>query len=279
MRLFSRTFLSFVLLSGTVVLAQTNPAARAIPFVEPFPSGTFGTYATGFQGWNGLSGAIINAQALAEASVPAGSATITAANPVIGSAAGVYGSNGRVVLRTGSDATNGVDQLMMAINTTGHSNVLLSYSVKSVLTGPVTAGIVCQFRVGTTGAWTTLIPTVGTNPYLQTSGFTGIMTNVGATLPPTCDNQPVVQVRWALWRGVQVGNSRALGIDDVAVTLLADDECAGALPLALQLPENCPANAITGSTVGATDSGPDCLSATTDVWYVITPDSGSAATV
>jgi hypothetical protein len=94
-----------------------------------------------------------------------------------------------------------------------------------------------------------------------------------------CDNQPVVQVRWAVWRGTQVGNSAAFGIDDVAVTLLANDECTGAVPLALQDPSGCPANAVAGTTVGATDSGADCVVSGTDVWYTITGDIGSAATV
>ncbi len=268
------------LLNGTCVLAQTNPTPRAVPFVEPFPSGTFNTYATSFQGWNGLSGAVINTQALAEASGPTGNATITAVNPVTASVAGIYGSNGRVVLRSGSDATNGVNQLVMAINTTGQSGVRLGYSITSVLAGPVTMGVVCQFRVGNTGAWATLTPTIGANPYVQTSGFTGLKTTVGILLPAGCNNQPVVQVRWAVWRGAQAGNSAAFGVDDVAVTLLANDECTGTLPnVPLQDPGLCPANAIAGTTVGATDSGTDCNGTTVDVWYTLTVDNGAGATI
>ncbi|MBK7084171.1 MAG: hypothetical protein IPH53_05700 [Flavobacteriales bacterium] len=279
MRALPLTFLSTAFLVATVGLAQTNPTARSVPFVEPFPSGTFSTYATGFQGWNGLSGAVINTQALAEASVPTGDATITAANPVTASVAGIYGSNGRVVLRSGSDATNGVNQLAMAINTTGQSGVRLGYSITSILAGPVTMGVVCQFRVGNTGVWATLTPTIGANPYVQTSGFTGLKTTVGVLLPAGCDNQPLVQVRWAVWRGTQAGNSAAFGIDDVAVTLIANDECSGAIDLPLQDPGNCPANALVGTTVGATDSGVDCVVSGTDVWYKITGDAGQAATV
>ncbi len=279
MRALPLTFLSTAFLAATVGLAQTNPTARSVPFVEPFPSGTFSTYATGFQGWNGLSGAVINTQGLAEASVPTGDATITAANPVTASVAGIYGSNGRVVLRSGSDATNGVNQLAMAINTTGQSGVRLGYSITSILAGPVTMGVVCQFRVGNTGVWATLTPTIGANPYVQTSGFTGLKTTVGVLLPAGCDNQPLVQVRWAVWRGTQAGNSAAFGIDDVAVTLIANDECSGAIDLPLQDPGNCPANALVGTTVGATDSGVDCVVSGTDVWYKITGDAGQAATV
>ena len=76
-------------------------------------------------------------------------------------------------------------------------------------------GVVCQYRVGTSGSWTTITPTSGSNPFSQTGGTVGVKSTVSATLPSACDNQAVVQVRWAIWRGVGSGVSSGLAIDNV----------------------------------------------------------------
>ncbi|MBP9139163.1 MAG: PKD domain-containing protein [Flavobacteriales bacterium] len=104
----------------------------------------------------------------------------------------------------------------MALNSTGYVNVVVGYDVEmiSVTTGRA-IGVVCQYRVGTSGSWTTITPTSGSNPFSQTGGTVGVKTTVSATLPSACDNQAVVQVRWAIWRGVGSGSSSGLAIDNV----------------------------------------------------------------
>ena len=197
--------------------AQTNPTARSIPFTEAFSSSAFTTYPSGFQGWNGVSGGAVTSQAMAESSAATGNATLNSGTPTSVGAGGLYGMAGQAAVHTSSNATNGVNQWMMALNATNRMNITVGYKVSSVLANPRTVGVVAQYRVGTTGGWTTISAGSGSNPYSQAAGTTGLKTTVSATLPSECNYQGVVQVRWAIWRGTETGNSSALGFDDVTV--------------------------------------------------------------
>lgn len=106
----------------------------------------------------------------------------------------------------------------MALNCTGKEAITIGYDVEIISAQPRMVGIVCQYRVGTTGTWTTLTATSGDNPFSQAGGTTGVKTTVSAILPTAANDQPVVQVRWATWRGTQSGNSSGIGIDNVSVT-------------------------------------------------------------
>ncbi len=123
----------------------------------------------------------------------------------------------------------------MALNSTGYVNVVVGYDVEmiSVTTGRA-IGVVCQYRVGTSGSWTTITPTSGSNPFSQTGGTVGVKTTVSATLPSACDNQAVVQVRWAIWRGVGSGSSSGLAIDNVTTngTVFGVNTSSGVQPQA-----------------------------------------------
>lgn len=148
---------------------------------------------------------------------------IPAAAATSGGTAGLYGNlrsagnGGRQFVNTSSNATIGACQLMMAINATNRMNVTVGYGVYSVFANPRTVGVVCQYRVGTSGAWTSISPDSGSNPYSQAGGTTGLKTTASATLPAACNYQAVVQIRWAIWRGTETGNSSALGFDDATV--------------------------------------------------------------
>ncbi|WKZ65792.1 MAG: delta-60 repeat domain-containing protein [Flavobacteriales bacterium] len=208
--------------------AQTNPSPRSLPFTEAFPSGTFNTYPSGFQGWNGVNGGSTTTLALAAASTPTGNATLTAAAPTAGGTAGLFGTSGRIAVNTSGNATNGVNQLMMAFDATSYADITLEYAVYSQLAQPRTIGVVCQYRVGTSGGWTSISPTSGSNPYSQAGAVgTGLKTTVSATLPAACNYQPVVQVRWAIWRGTETGNSSALAFDDITVDGTLDSDQDG----------------------------------------------------
>ncbi len=208
--------------------AQVNPSPRGIPFTEEFPTGTFSSYPSGFQGWNGVNGGSTTTLALAAASTPTGNATLTAGTPTAGGAAGLFGTSGRIAVNTSGNATNGVNQLMMAFDATYYTDITLEYAVYSQLAQPRTIGVVAQYRVGTSGGWTSISPSSGSNPYSQAGAVgTGLKTTVSATLPPACNNQPVVQVRWAIWRGTETGNSSALAFDDISVNGSLDSDLDG----------------------------------------------------
>jgi hypothetical protein len=209
--------------TSSLVCAQTAPTPLTIPVSQNFGTTTFTTLPSGFAAWNGVSGASVTTQALAEASAPTGNATIataTAATTAGGFFGYAAGGDAKPYIQTSSNTTNGVNQLAMAVNSVGYQNLIVGYSVEMISAQPRTVGVVCQFRAGTSGAWTTVTPTTGLNPYSQAGGTAGLKTTVTATLPPAANNQPVVQVRWAVWRGTESGNSSGLAIDNV--TLSAD---------------------------------------------------------
>jgi phosphatidylserine/phosphatidylglycerophosphate/cardiolipin synthase-like enzyme len=199
--------------------AQSNPTPQAIPYAQNWGTVSFSVMPVGTAAWNGLNGGSITTQAAAEASAPTGNATVTATTGVQ-TTGGSYGfaqsSNARYYVQTSSNATNGVNQLAVAINTTGYSNIKVSYDVEIISAFTRTVGVVMQYRLGTSGSWTTVAGTG--NPYSQSGGTTGVKASPSLTLPAAVDNQPVVQLRWATWRGTEGGSSSGLAIDNISVT-------------------------------------------------------------
>jgi hypothetical protein len=94
---------------------------------------------------------------------------ITAGAPSSVGAGGCYGyalgGNARFAISTSGNSTNGVNQLAMAIITVEQSDLSLTYDV---INNDRTVGVVCQYRVGTTGSWTTLVDTGNPYPKLRT---------------------------------------------------------------------------------------------------------------
>jgi endonuclease I len=211
------------MLSPHGAFAQTNPTPQPLPYSQTFGTTNFTVLPAGLAGWNGLDGNTISTQTLAELSTPTGNATILSGTPTGATpTGGLYGDgttgNGRLTVQTSSNSTNGVNQLALAINTTGHAGITLSYRLINVVNNTRAVGCVAQYRIGTSGGWTTL-PTVPGNPYVQSGGTVGAATDVTITLPPVCDNRPVVQVRWAVWRqSGSLGSSSGFAIDNISVT-------------------------------------------------------------
>lgn len=215
---FPTLFCAFVFFSSQL-FSQTNPAPRAINFFENFGTTGFTTLPSGFAAWNGLNGNTLDTQVEAETSVPSGDAIIgsRATTTTTGGSYG-YGPSGMMnasfYIQTSSNNGDGANQLALGVNTSGcisPSSVVLRYDTALVNPNPRTIGVVSQYRVGTTGAWTTIVP-VSFN-----SGSSQISYSVASELPPAVANQPNVQIRWATWRGNDAGNSSGADIDNVSV--------------------------------------------------------------
>jgi endonuclease I len=206
-------------MSGLAV-AQTQPPPQALPVLLDFGTTPFSTLPTGMAAWGGLNGGSLNTAAAAAGSSPTADAVVSAAT-TSQTTGGVYGyatgGNGRCYIQTSGNATNGVNQLVLAIDTSGRTGVTLSYDLEIVNAQPRTVGVVCQYRVGASGGWTTLIPAVGSNPFSQAGGSPGPAGTVAIPLPDDASNQPFVQLRWATWRGAETGNSSGVALDNVAV--------------------------------------------------------------
>ena len=217
-----------------VASAQTNPTAQAIPFTLDFRTlaASSTTYPAGWQGWtNGtVSAAYLTTGPTADLALTASSSASTTAG-------GVHNYNGKIGTLNSGTNDNG---LCLAVNTTGSSGVVVSYEVMTIRNpydGTTNTRILensLQYRVGTAGAWTTLAGTAyQNNTTLQTGS--GVVTPQkleyrSATLPAACDNQAVVQLRWAQREVSGVGSRPSFAVDNLAV----QQPAAGGQATALQ---------------------------------------------
>jgi hypothetical protein len=208
-----------LVLMGNYGWGQVNPTAQSLPYSQNFGTATFTSMPAGMAAWGGLSGASISTLTLAESSTPSAPANIVAATGAQ-TGGGVFGymvsSNGRPYIQTSSNSSNGANQIALAINTTGKENITVAYDVEIISAQPRTVGIVLQYRIGTSGSWTTITGTG--NPYSQAAGTTGIKASPSIVLPSNANDKPIIQIRWATWRGTEGGNSSGIGIDNISIT-------------------------------------------------------------
>src|SRR5574337_1050790 len=230
-----KQFLLFVCVTlTTLATAQTNTTAQALPFSENFGTSGFTSMPAGMASWNGLSGVSIKTQALAESSAPSGDATIssrTSTTNTAGSYSYTAASNTRLYIQSSSNATNGVNQIVAAINTGAATAVTISYNIEVIDNGTGrTLGSVLQYRSGTSGTWTTVASSsveynnsssnkgdVDDNGDIDSYNFSvlGLSTNTD------------YQFRWAHWRSGSSGNSVGIAYDNIVIQSTG----AGSLPV------------------------------------------------
>ncbi len=209
---------------------------QSLPYAQNFSSlnaavGTFTTYPAGWQAWKFNNSAIGTTAATdaptIERSIKGGDAS------AISDSSYAYDFNGKIGFATTS-VQNG---LVLAINTTGYSNVGLSFDAMTMWNpmttlDSVVAGLQLQYRIGGTGIFT-LIPSYSLTEYknittAQTSGTTGqnIIAHLNVTLPAACNNQNIVEIRWVMHKisvvsggSIKSSTCPAMAIDNVYVGL------------------------------------------------------------
>jgi hypothetical protein len=201
------------------VHAQTNPIAQNLTYSQNFGTGTFTTMPTGMAAWT-VTGSPKNSQSSAESSVANGNAAITAATSTQ-LTGGCYGyatsNNGRFYIQTSSNATNGTSQCAAAIVTTGLQSIKVSYDIEMISSEAKTIGVILQYRIGTSGSWTTV--SGGVYSHNSSDRSAGQVDNfANLELPTAVNNNSVVQLRWAIWRGSESGNSSGIAIDNISIT-------------------------------------------------------------
>ncbi|MBK8362913.1 MAG: hypothetical protein IPL24_04315 [Bacteroidetes bacterium] len=121
-------------------MAQTNPVAQQIPLSQDFGNLWFNSAPTGFAVWK-VSGAPSTSLLSAANSIANGDEIIDTAT-VVKSPGKAYGysgvgvggvnvNNGQLYIQT-SSTSSGSDQLILAINTSGFSNIRVSYEVEMI---------------------------------------------------------------------------------------------------------------------------------------------------
>jgi hypothetical protein len=201
------------------MFGQTNPAPQVLPYAQDFGSAAFTSLPGGVAAWNGMSGAAILSQSAAEAAVPAGDAVVKTASAVQ-STGGIYGyaanGNAMIYLQGSNNATNGVNELAVAVTTNGASAVKISYKIAMLFPSSRTAGVVLQWRAGASGQWSTIAGSAYEgNSTTRTAGQVNAFTDL--QLPAEAENKDTVQLRWAFWHGIETGTVSGIGIDDISI--------------------------------------------------------------
>lgn len=124
------------------------------------------------------------------------------------------GANGLSLLASGSQSAGA---LIVAINTTGLTNVQVAWTCRTILQqASRDNSIALQYRVGTSGNF---IDAGTTSTYTSQGKTAGDAASFTETLPSGAENQAVVQVRWIYWESNGSAGSRdRIAVDDVTIS-------------------------------------------------------------
>lgn len=214
---------------STFVFAQTNPNPQSMPYTQDFGNNWFlySGLPDGFAVWT-ASGAPRASNTSAAVSNPGAddagfdSATVVKSPGKAYGYSGITGSgvainNGELYIQTSGTST-GTDQLVLAINTTGYKDVTVSFDVEMINPQPKRSGFAFQFRVGTTGAFTTIDSSYWQNTSSRLQNQVDNFINL--LLPSSADNQSFIQLRWATARDINPAGSGScgFGFDNIIVS-------------------------------------------------------------
>lgn len=217
-------FLSMItLIMVNLVQGQTtNPAPKNIPFVEDFSTLAHAstTYPDGFQGWtiSTSPGSSFNTNA------PTADRSLVANSNASTTSGNVHNYNGKI----GFLNTSSLDlSIVFAINTTGKENIQVTYDVMTIrnpydgTSNTRINEVTLQYRIGTTGNFVNL---TGVEYQNNTTNQTSTTTNPqnlqtkSIVLPNECNNQPIVQLRWASRQVSGLGSRPSFAFDNISVT-------------------------------------------------------------
>jgi hypothetical protein len=262
----SKLFFTFFLLISVWGKAQTNPTAFNLASSGNYSFTTWaaaspaGTYPANMVFHNFDVNDATLATAIAGSNITgvynSASATSTRMNGLGAGGFSFKNNNGTVVPPY---VNRRLGEAVLALNTTDRTNIQVSWLAGRVGSNTPVYAITCQYRIGTSGAYTTL---PGTAQYLSTNASTSVAFGP-ITLPASCDNKPVVQLRWAYTyiSGTTTISCPQLFVDDISVT---------SIPLVTITPisntcSTSPAFALTdGQPAGGVYSGPGVSGGTFD---------------
>jgi hypothetical protein len=222
-------FLSFFYCLSGNLFAQTMPAAQSLPYEQKFDGlvNDPTLYPAGFQGWlvTGNPGSTFKTNSAFTDKTMTALVSNAAPTAAIGTG-DIYNYTGKIgFLNNGSlDLSLG-----FAFDATGYSGIQVKYDAMTIrnpygLAGsPISTRInemVLQYRVGTTGAFTSLTETAYVNNDVQQINATTDAQNliiIKVTLPGVCDNQPIVQLRWISRQSSGGGSRPSFAIDNIDI--------------------------------------------------------------
>lgn len=117
-----------------------------------------------------------------------------------------------------ASSVNAAGALVVAINTTGQTNISVSWICKTIFNQAARDNsIALQYRIGTAGSFTDVGTTSTYTSAGKANGHTsGTFTE---TLPVAAENQAVVQIRWIYWESAGASGSRdKISVDDISIS-------------------------------------------------------------
>ena len=242
--------LLIVILIAYITRAQTNPVPQNLPYSQDFGTSAFNVLPQGIAVWNGFNGSSVNTQAIAEQTVPVGNATIVARTTptTTGGAFGLSAfSNARLYIQSSSNATEGLNQPVIAFNSGTANRIKINFDVEIIEAGSGRSlGFIVQYRMGNSGAWITV--SNSSRIYNNTSqnaddvdlngdvdGYTWILNGLTAFTN--------YQLRIAHWRSGSAGSSVGIAYDNIHLFPLPESFeitggglfCAGGIGLPVKL--------------------------------------------
>lgn len=192
--------------------AQTDPTPQLLPYTENFDNMVAPTYPAGWMGWAQavLSGSFQTAAPTGDRVLTAGTAASTGNN--------VYDFAQKIGFLNSSASNHG---LATALVTSGLANITISYDVMTVRDPSQRTSVLgLQYRIGNTGNFTD-IPGSQYNNNLtsQTSGTAGVnIQNRTLVLPPVCNNQAFIQLRFISKDSAGSGSRPSFAIDNFSAS-------------------------------------------------------------
>lgn len=132
------------------------------------------------------------------------------------------GADGMSFLNTSSSAYSPFrffGAMVVGLNTTNRQNIRVTWTGGTVVSQTRLYAIVLQYRVGTSGAWSTAINNATDTVQYKSSTTGNAQAMPSFTLPAICENQPNVQVRWRMyqWSSASSGSRPQLRVDEISV--------------------------------------------------------------
>lgn len=132
------------------------------------------------------------------------------------------GTNGVGFINTGTANCNCAfaGSALLALSTTNRTQVRVSFVAQTLGAGQRRYGLRLQYRLATTGAWTSVINNVAPVEFVSVANVTGSQVSISSPLPSACDNQPLVQLRWVYYYVANSGTGTRpqIRLDDISVT-------------------------------------------------------------
>lgn len=215
-------FLSFFYCFSVSVFAQgTAPTAQELPYTQDFSTLAHSStsYPAGFQGWNLSTTGENNFNT---------SGTLLSDNPLTGNGSAsstsgaIYNYNGKIGFLNGGSL--GSLSIGFAFTTLEKSGISVEYDamvIRNPYNGTSNTRInelALQYRVGTTGPFTTISAPYSSTTTSQTAGTTEQNPQkIRVQLPVDCENKEIVQIRWVSRQVSGSGSRPSFAIDNIRI--------------------------------------------------------------